>query len=206
MLKGCFSVVLAFVLFSSPFAVHAQGANQTVNNNPETKLFAVAGTGKYVGYNELKGYPEETKYKIYFKGDPTSFSTAIEDLRQINLNEVVIWKYQGKTYQTVRKDLYVFFSDTTWFRNNLKGITDYTLTHEWFVNTFGKTYLDWADGIGYSSNAPRLVEKYFIQTGQLKVNNNVTLTPDAKFEPVETQAKPKSIEEIIKEIEQNQKK
>lgn len=153
--------------------------------NVDNPLSVTDGTGQYSGYQMLHGYEGEEDYQIYFKGNANSYFTTIEDLRGINLKEVIRWSHAGKTYKNTRSELYSFFADTSWFRNNLNGVTSYTLTSDWFMDVFGDVYLDWAAGIGYSSDASRWVEKYFVQTGQINNSSNVTLTPDAKFVPVE---------------------
>jgi len=160
----------------------------TVTMN-ENSLSVTDGKGKNDGYQMLHGYRDEDKYQIYFKGDASSYSTKIEDLRDINLDESITWQHAGKTYRNTRTELYSFFSDTTWFRNNLNGITQYTLTDAWFEEVFGDVYLDWVTGIGYSADAARWVEKYFRQIGQKDQTNFVTLTPDVEVRNVDDRPK-----------------
>jgi len=167
------------------------------------ELYVTDGTGKYAGYKMLHGYPGQDKYQIYFQGDERSYHTTIEDLRGINLNERITWRYGGRTYTNTRSELYSFFADTTWFRNNLKDITDYTLTEEWFLDVFGDVFLDWAEGIGYSTEAASWVEKYFRQTAERDPNMPfVTLTPDAAVVTVgNNQPEEPSVDDIIRDIE-----
>lgn len=162
--------------------IYTEENNKNVSEEiTSNNLYAVNGKGEYSDYLELKGYPNENSYRIFFKGESDSYMVAIEDLREINLNEIITWEYDGETYTHTREELYVFFSDTTWFNN----ISDYTLTHEWFVDTFGDVYLEWAVGIDYSNEAVMWVEEYFRQTGQVQSENNIQLTPDAEFEIID---------------------
>lgn len=78
----------------------------------------------------------------------------------------------------------MLFADTTWFRKNLSGIGQYTLTHEWFVDTFGDVYLDWAEG--YYFDADGWVQQYMNQIRRPAPNEPfVSLTPDAKVEIID---------------------
>ncbi len=172
------------------------------NGTTSSGLYAVEATGKYAGYMMLKGYPDEDKFLVYFKGDANSFSVKYEETRNIDLNEVILWKYQGKTYSNTRSELYSFFSDTTWFRNNL-GMLDYTLTEQWFKDTFGNVYWDWAAGIGYSAEAARLVTRYFEETQPAKVESFVTLTPDTEVVIEKQEPEKRSAEDIIGNIQRN---
>lgn len=190
---GTTMVPIRFVAESARSEVQWDGSSKTINitlNNYEVTtadsdgFYVVKGTGEHSGYMELKGYPDEDKYRIYFKGDASSYHVTYDDLRGIDLNEIIAWESNGENYQSKRSDLYVYFSDTTWFRNNLNGITDYTLTTEWFMDTFGDTYSEWSRGLlGYSSEASRFVQDYFEQTSP-SGKGNVTLTPDAEFEVI----------------------
>ncbi|RXZ79735.1 hypothetical protein EBB07_22045 [Paenibacillaceae bacterium] len=155
----------------------------------KSKFKVVAGKGKYAGYSLLKGHPDEKKYNIYFKGNASSYSVIIEDLRGIDLNETIKWKYKGKTRKNTRKELYGFFADTSRLSKSL-GMHDYTLTPQWFKDTFGKTYTDWTVGIGYSADAERWVSEYFEET-QPSTGSKITLKPDTVF--VEPKPKPKEV-------------
>lgn len=147
--------------------IYLESTNQMASSD---ELYSVNGKGTYTGYKMLKGYPNEHKFQIYYKGDASSYMTTIEDLRGINLNNVVTWKYNGASYKNTTKDLYRFFADTSWFRSNL-GISDNTLSHDWFVQTFGDTYMNWIEGIAYSNDAERLVGKYLDKISGIEVTN-----------------------------------
>lgn len=144
---------------------------------PAGPLYVVEGTGDYSGYQQLKGFDDEDKYEIYFKGNQSSHYTTIEDLREIDLNEKITWEYNGKTFTNTRSQLYVFFSDSSKLRN-LLGVSSQTLSHTWFEETFGDVYWEWLDGISYSEDASRWVERYFQQINPPK--SNIQLTPGAK--------------------------
>lgn len=169
--------------------------------NSADRLYTVNGTGTYAGYLELKGFPDEDKYRIYLKGDANSYTVSIEDVRGINLNEMITWQYAGQTYRTQRRDLHRYFSDTTWF--NL-GVYDYT--HEWLEDTFGNVYLQWFEGLAFTTNeGPSLVEEYFRQT-MPDPQSNITLTPDAEFVVIDTPREEPTIEEVIEQINRNTQK
>ncbi len=144
-------------------------------------LYTVDGTGQFSGYKILKGYPNENKFRVYFYGDINSYCVSSQDLRGINLNEVVTWTYNGVTHRNTKGELYNIFSDATWIKSQL-GVSGGTLSEEWFEKVFGNTYVEWFEGMAYSCEAERLVEKYFEKTGQSRIINNVTLTPDFEYE------------------------
>ncbi|MCR8658947.1 copper amine oxidase N-terminal domain-containing protein [Paenibacillus endoradicis] len=135
------------------------------------ELYTVNGTGKYSGYKLLKGYPDADKYLIYFKGDKNSYSVTTEDIRNIDLNKMITWTYNGKTYKTSKKDLHSFFVDSSKFKNYL-GSTNYTFTVDWYISTFGDTYSEWLTGFGFENDAARWVGDYFDQF-EPKSGNNV---------------------------------
>lgn len=152
-----------------------------------SNLYTVDGTGQYRGYKMLKGYPNENKFQVYYSGDINSYSISFLDLRGINLNEVVTWTYNGVTHRNTKGELYNLFSDGTWIKSQL-GVSGGTLSEEWFQKVFGNTYKEWVEGMTYFCDAESLVEEYFEKTGQSRIINNVTLTPDFQYE-IETDFK-----------------
>lgn len=146
-----------------------------------SNLYTVDGTGQYRGYKMLKGYPNENKFQVYYSGDINSYSISFLDLRGINLNEVVTWTYNGVTHRNTKGELYNLFSDGTWIKSQL-GVSGGTLSEEWFQKVFGNTYEEWVEGMTYFCDAESLVEEYFEKTGQSRIINNVTLTPDFQYE------------------------
>lgn len=135
-----------------------------------SKLYAVDGVGKYKDYRMLKGYPGENEFQIYFKGDVSSYMATYEDLRSIDINEVIIWEHNNISYRNTRSELYSFFSDTSWFRSKF-GVGEETLSHEWFMNTFGDVFVDWMKGIAYSNDASRLAGKYLEKESGIEYEN-----------------------------------
>lgn len=113
-------------------------------------------------------------------------------------SENITWSYNGKTFKTRRSDLYSYFSDITWFKSNLKNDN---ITDEWLMKTFGNTYLEWAEGLDFSNEAARWVQKYFDQSSPKK--SNVTLQPDTVVVPVNEPVQERSIDEIIENINKN---
>lgn len=159
--------------------IGSKGSMSSYRSNAES-MYTVAGTGEYAGYTLIKGHPDEDKFDVYFKGNADAFSVKYHDKRKISMDDKITWSYGGVTYQNTRRELYSFFEDTSWFLNHF-GIEGYILTQDWYFETFGDVYWDWAVGINYASEAARVVERYFAQSGQSKIQSNVTLTPDAKF-------------------------
>jgi hypothetical protein len=160
----------------------ATGSNQGGTTSPKpgnetAKLSVTEGKGNYAGYKQLKGYPDSSKYAIYFKGNANSFHVTTEDLRGINLNEMVTWTHNGKTYKTSKKDLHAFFVDSVGLIKYL-GYTDYTFTEQWYLDTFGKVFTEWQEGYAHENEAVGWVEAYFEQTTP-SAGSNITLTPDA---------------------------
>lgn len=136
--------------------ISLQSSNATANIY---SLYKVAGTGDYAGYYRLLGFPRDNEFSIYYKGTANSYQTATEDLRGLDLNEWIYWNFEGDTYATKRKDLYSFFSDTSYFSSHF-GIEGRVLSQTWFNDTFGEVYLQWADTIGFSNDALKLVGKF----------------------------------------------
>lgn len=109
-----------------------------------------------------------------------SYTVVFKDIREIDLYEVITWKYKDHSYKNTKKELYKFFSDTSWFSSHL-GLNAGVLSQNWLTQTFGDTYWEWAEGIAYSHDAERLLVKYFLKTGQVKISSNVILTPDFEY-------------------------
>ncbi|MCM3762061.1 copper amine oxidase N-terminal domain-containing protein [Alkalihalobacillus oceani] len=169
--------------------------------NHADRLYTVNGTGTYAGYLELKGFPDEDKYRIYLKGDANSYTVSIEDVRGINLNEMITWQYAGQTYRTQRRDLHRYFSDKTWY-----NLGNYDYIHESLENTFGHVYVQWVEGLDFTTNeGPSLVNEYFKQT-MPEPPSNITLTPDAKVVVVDTPREERTTEEVIEQIKRNTQK
>lgn len=180
------------------------------STNSLSKLYTVKGTGKYSGYTILKGHPDEKKFQIYFKDNTKknilSFKVEVGDLRKINLDAVIKWKYNGKVYSTKRKDLYKYFVDVTAFKSkfNINGST--VLSTDWMIKIFGNVYMEWAEGYYFVEEASNLVGKYLMKIHKLEVPDNVTLKPDTEITPVEKPKQEPSINDIISAINDNNKK
>lgn len=125
-----------------------------------TKLYAVAGEGKYADCKALKGYPGEDRFQVYFKGDTYAEYTTYEDLRGIDLNEVIEWEMDGKPMRHFRKDIYRLFSDSIKLYSNRPSYTG-TFSQDWHRRTFGRVYEEWLDGMAFSEDAQTLLRRYF---------------------------------------------
>lgn len=155
--------------------IRLESTDQMANSS---RLYAIDGTGKYAGYKILKGYPNENEFIIYYKGDHNSYMVFTEDLRKINLSEVITWEYNGYLYANTKHELYDFFSDTLQFSSWL-GISNELLSQDWFMQTFGDIYKEWGQTVAYSIDGEKLVEEYFKKTGIPEQENTTTLTPDS---------------------------
>lgn len=124
-----------------------------------TNIYEIEGTGEYKGYKGLKGYPDDDKYAIYYRGNLGSFHVTYEDLHPKNLQEKIKWKYNGKTYTHTRSQLYRFFSDIIELES-LLGQSKGIINQDWLIQTFGDTYKDWLLQLHYSTEATSIVDKY----------------------------------------------
>ncbi len=139
---------------SSDIYLSYNGTLVDINN-----LYTVNGTSKYKGYRQLKGYPYESKLSIYFmdssKGQIVSFKTVTVD--KANLNQIITWKYNGRTFKNKRADIYSFFSGTSKL-SSLVNDGSYSL--DWLAKTFGKVYYDWLFYQSVSEDASKIVERF----------------------------------------------
>ena len=133
--------------------------NSVIDGIDFTKIYEIEGTGEYKGYKRLKGYPDDDKYAIYYRGNFESFHVTYEDLYPKNLQEKITWKYNGKTYTHTRSQLYSFFSDIIKLES-LLGQSKGIINQDWLSQTFGDTYLDWLLQMEYSQEAYSIVVKY----------------------------------------------
>jgi len=172
------------------------------SKSDKSQLYIVPGEGSYEGYMMLKGYDDENKFQVYFQGNADSLMTTIEDLRGINLDEIVTWKYNGNQYKGSIKELYELFSDSLRIKNILGISPGEELSDSWFIDIFGNVYLDWVDGIRYSNDAYNLVMEYFKQTGQTDFERDSLLNPDTviEFEEPDDEKLKKDEEELRKRI------
>lgn len=139
-------------------------ATPSFKSYAESELSSVTVTkGTYKGFEQLKGYPEEKKYAVYFKATKTSSGAESLQLSVVNLNynpnKIIKWKYKGRTYQNKLKDCYKFFSDSTYLESKLK-ISGTYISQEWLSYTFGKAYDDWFAFEAFSSDAEFMVNDY----------------------------------------------
>ena len=184
-INGSTLVPIRFISEATGCEVNWNGETNTIEINSKAdkgQLYTVPGKDTYAEYTMLKGYEDENKYQIYFQGSAESFMTTVEDLRGINLDEIITWEYDGNQFIHYRKDVYSFFSDAVRLKSLLNIPKGEKLSDEWLINIFGNVYIEWAVGIGYSLEAPNLVTEYFKQSGQVNLNRNTLLTPDAEFE------------------------
>lgn len=143
-----------------------------------TKLYIVDGKDKYAGYKALKGYPGEDRFQVYFQrntnGSITSLHTTYEDLRGINLDEVIEWEMDGKPMRHFRKDIYQLFSDSIKLYSNRPTYTG-TFSQDWHRRTFGRVYEEWLDGMAFSQDAQTLLKHYFEYKYPTPPNNRYDL-------------------------------
>lgn len=204
-INGSTMVPLRFISEATGCEVNWIDETKTVeiySMDDKNQLYVVPGEGSYDGYTMLKGYKDEDKFQVYFQGDANSVMTTIEDLRGINLDEIITWEYSGNYYRNSIKELYGLFSDSLKIKNKLDISEGEELSDKWFIDKFGKVYLDWATGMLYSSDASNLVTKYFKQTGQIDFDRDSLLNPDTviEFENTDEEELEKDEEELQKRI------
>lgn len=177
-------VLISSICISSPALAGERHSNKSVElvatKNTQNKLYTVDATGEYDGYKILKGHAKEKEFDVYFKGEPDSYSYFTKQLKKVNLNEVITWKFDNYTFKNTRLELYNFFADTGEL-STLIGDRNTMFSQEWLRNTFGKVYSDWIDRNSYLDEAERLVREYFIQTGSITIDDTPILTPDFIF-------------------------
>lgn len=152
-----------------------------VVENVKSKLYTVNATGQYAGYKILKGHSREKEFEVYFKGEPDSYSYFARELKKVNLNEAITWKFGNHTFKNTRLELYNFFADTGEL-STLIGDSNMVFSQDWLKKTFGKVYSDWINRSSYLDEAEKLVREYFIQIGSIKIDDTPVLTPDFVFE------------------------
>ena len=157
MFKNCFILVL-ILLSSFITSVFCQGTTLTAIDITE---------GEYAGYQMLKGYENEDLYRVYFKDHSkdniTSYQVIHENLKKVDMNEVITFEYRGERRQSTSKQLYQMFNEASKLHTFKTALDDREFSQTWFSETFGEVYQDWFDDGLYSEEAGRLVEQYFRQ-------------------------------------------
>lgn len=172
-------IVSLFILILSLSTCFANDTNKfEIGSNKElvdvSKLYIIEGEGKYAHCKALKGYPGEDKFQVYFQGETYANYITYEDLRGIDLNEIIAWEYEGKTVKSSRKYLYNMFSDTIRLTVHNR---DYAgkFSQEWYHEKFGQVYEDWVDGMSFSQDAQTLLKRYFEYKYPSPPNNRYSL-------------------------------
>ncbi|GAA0717218.1 hypothetical protein GCM10008905_02630 [Clostridium malenominatum] len=156
------------------------------------ELYSEPATGEMVGWQKLIGHEYESIAEIYYKFDESFLEVRVNDIRKIDLNRIVEWTNDdGIKIRNTVGDIY----------RMLSKFGPYTT--ERFRSKFGKVYEDWI--LVNSISAENIVADYLEETGQIKEENNITLTPDAEFKVIEPEKKSPSAEEIIRNIENSMK-
>lgn len=155
MYKFIFTLVLIFLV---SFSVFCQ--NETLTAVEVTE-------GEYAGYQMLKGYENEDLYRVYFKDHSkdniTSYQVIHENLKKVDMNEVITFEYRGERRQSTRKQLYQMFNEASKLHTFKTALDDREFSQTWFSETFGEVYQDWFNDQLYSQEASRLVNKYLSQ-------------------------------------------
>lgn len=105
--------------------------NQDVFYNTSKNIYnigyyAINGSGEHEGWQLLKGYPLEEKYNYYFKEyteegfKHTAFDSEI--LNPPNMNDIVTFTFQDKSYTMTRQEAYNFLSTIDTISGNLQAI------------------------------------------------------------------------------------
>ncbi len=142
--------------------------NLSIYYNPDINVYyvgsyAVPASGKYSGFQILKGYPLENLYNLYFKIDGNSSYCEIENLAPKNMNEIITFNYQGKTYTTTRLNAYKYFDDINSINSSLSKLGLDDITKDINTNSekmFGSVSDDWLEEWGNSVNLEKYFRKY----------------------------------------------
>ncbi|WP_051542101.1 hypothetical protein [Clostridium lundense] len=156
--------------------------------NEKKTLDSKPALGEMQGWYKLTGHEYENIADIYYKLDGSVLSVIVKDIRKVDLNKIVEWTNDDGTKMYNRLgDIYTLFS----------SFSQYSC--EWFSEKFGAIYGEWL--MVSSIQADNIVLDYLQQTGQMQKQNNVTLTPDAEYEVIESENEEISTEEMIRNIE-----
>lgn len=160
------------------------------------QLYAAGkGVGEFTDYTKILGYPGDDEFAVYYQnsvdGPYKSLNLKYEDLRGLDLNEKVSWKYNGQTYTNTRLEVYNFCRDASGLASKL-GMSTYdavgVFSPQWLLDTFGQVYLDCQRGWLFEQDMEPIAEGYISAlNGTVDSNphrDNMTLTPDAVFVPV----------------------
>lgn len=155
MYKFIFTLVLIFLV---SFSVFCQ--NETLTAVEVTE-------GEYAGYQMLKGYQGEELFRVYFKveykGSIISYVVTHENLKEVDMDEVITFEYRGEKRQSTRRQLYQMFNEASKLHTFKTALDDREFSQTWFSETFGEVYQDWFNDQLYSQEASRLVNKYLSQ-------------------------------------------
>ncbi|HHY25762.1 MAG TPA: cell wall-binding repeat-containing protein [Desulfitobacterium dehalogenans] len=179
---GVFSYDLFMSLVDKTHSSNTNTSSSTSATPPDSDiagLYTENGTGEFSGRQRLMGYPEASRFAIYFtastEGSMTRTATTVVDLRGLNNNELVRWTYNGTPMTNTRKECNSFFSDVSYLSSKLQGTV---ISSEWLYATFGQVYLDWAEFLQFSNDASHLVNKYLAAKEPTNSNSIVTIKPD----------------------------
>ncbi|MBW6411348.1 hypothetical protein [Clostridium weizhouense] len=138
----------------------------------QKNLYAEPATGDMQGWQKIRGHEYEGIVEIYYQLNRNIQSIKVKDIRNVDLNKIVEWVDDNgiKRYNSVG-DIYQMFYHFG------------SYSTEWFDKKFGDLYTEWL--IVESINAEKIVSDYLGMTGQNQRQNNITLTPDAKFKTIE---------------------
>ncbi len=160
MYKFIFTLVLIFLV---SFSVFCQ--NETLTAVEVTE-------GEYAGYQMLKGYQGEELFRVYFKveykGSIISYVVTHENLKEVDMDEVITFEYRGEKRQSTRRQLYELFNTASSLWSYKRSYEEWVdedteFSPAWLEKTFGEVYQDWFNDQLYSQEASRLVNKYLSQ-------------------------------------------
>ncbi|MCR8645139.1 copper amine oxidase N-terminal domain-containing protein [Paenibacillus sp. N1-5-1-14] len=160
----------ALDILGIPIGYNSQTATAFIGEFTEfqltTKLYTEPAIGKRKGMFKLKGHEFEHVANIYYRVEGSMLRVESEDIREVDLNKLIAWTDdKGKKRTNTVGEIYEVFGT----------FSEYT--SDWFLEHFGDLYTDW---ISVSTiNAEKIVSDYLDKTGELKITNKVTLTPDA---------------------------
>ncbi len=136
--------------------------------NPETNIYhigsySVLATGKYEGFQLLKGHPLENLYNLYFKIEGNVSDIQCENLALPNMYEIVTFTYQGKVYTTTRLEAYKLLDKINVLTSELSGMGAYDAAKEidnGMEKIFGSTAEEWYEEWGKEIYLERYFSSY----------------------------------------------
>lgn len=180
--------------------------------NPETNVYhigsyAIPASGKYEGFQLLKGHPLENLYNLYFRIEGNVSDIKCENLALPNMYEVVTFTYQGKVYTTTRLEAYKLLDKINVLTSELSGMGAYNAAKEIdndMEEIFGSTAEEWYEEWGKEIYLERYFNSY--KSWLQRQQRNEAIAPYMSDEQFEQRKQEKIKQENKKIMEEDLKK